>query len=64
VAEGIEHRADLTAVRDAGIELAQGHLLVRPLEAESLGALLRRARALEDGVEGRREDSVEEHGYR
>jgi EAL domain-containing protein (putative c-di-GMP-specific phosphodiesterase class I) len=57
VAEGVEHRADLTAVRDAGIDLAQGHLLVRPMDPESLGALLRRERRLEEEEEGEKEIS-------
>jgi EAL domain-containing protein (putative c-di-GMP-specific phosphodiesterase class I) len=61
VAEGIEHRADLTAVREAGIELAQGYLLFRPLSAGALGDAWRKT---ENVVEGRREDSAEEHGYR
>jgi EAL domain-containing protein (putative c-di-GMP-specific phosphodiesterase class I) len=66
VAEGIEERADLAVVRDLGIDLAQGHLLVRPLVPEALGAWLRRERLLEDDDEGegRSAHNVEEHGYR
>jgi EAL domain-containing protein (putative c-di-GMP-specific phosphodiesterase class I) len=70
VAEGVEHRADLEVVRDAGIEMVQGYLLMRPLAPEALAVLLRR-----DGIseiedddsgddEGRSAHSVEEHGYR
>jgi EAL domain-containing protein (putative c-di-GMP-specific phosphodiesterase class I) len=63
VAEGVEHRADLVAVRDAGIDLAQGYLLMRPIAPEALGFLLRRERDLEGRVERRSAPRVEEHGY-
>jgi EAL domain-containing protein (putative c-di-GMP-specific phosphodiesterase class I) len=70
VAEGVEHRADLEVVREAGIDLVQGYLLMRPLAPDPLGVLLRQERVLEipdedeTDDEGRSVHSVEEHGYR
>ena len=40
VAEGVETRADLDAVRQLGFDLAQGYLFSPPLPAERMRALL------------------------
>jgi len=52
VAEGVEHRADLSAVRGAGIELAQGYLLLRPLSAQALIDVMRNAAFAAEESEG------------
>jgi EAL domain-containing protein (putative c-di-GMP-specific phosphodiesterase class I) len=42
VAESVETRADLIAVREIGFDLIQGFMLGKPLEARKFGRLLRR----------------------
>jgi len=41
IAEGIEHPRQLTVLREAGCDLAQGFLLARPLSLAELVAWLR-----------------------
>jgi EAL domain-containing protein (putative c-di-GMP-specific phosphodiesterase class I)/CheY-like chemotaxis protein len=42
VAEGVETQADLDTAREAGIDLAQGYLIARPMSADKLLAWLAR----------------------
>jgi EAL domain-containing protein (putative c-di-GMP-specific phosphodiesterase class I) len=42
VAEGVETQSDLDTVREAGIDLAQGYLIARPMPADKLLAWLAR----------------------
>ena len=50
VAEGVETRADLVAVRDIGFDLVQGFLFAKPMEAKKFArTMLRRRVALPQG---------------
>ena len=46
VAEGVETRADLNAVREIGFDLVQGFLFGKPMEARKFARTLRRPLAM------------------
>jgi diguanylate cyclase (GGDEF)-like protein/PAS domain S-box-containing protein len=50
VAEGIEERSQLTALRDLGAELGQGYLFARPLDPAAMTALIAADAPFEDAA--------------